>query len=97
MKKLALIASVILALEASFAPPVLALQRKFPPPRRGKLVDCGKVMKELRSGKKAEGIARELGISRYSVDHCRQVAREKMLQKRGQETEVPGAVSGPTR
>lgn len=39
-----------------------------------KKVDCGKVMSELGSGKKAKDVATEMSISRSSVYRCKKKA-----------------------
>lgn len=45
----------------------------------GKRVDCGKVMSELKGGKKAKAIAKDLSISTSSVYRCkkRETAKAK--------------------
>lgn len=71
MKKLALIASFIIAvaltLQFSLASAALAAGK----------VDCAKVMEELGSGKKVAQVAKDLTISRSSVYRCRRMAKKK--------------------
>jgi hypothetical protein len=72
MKKLALIASFIVAVALSlqFGLPGAALAAR-------KKVDCAKAMEELGGGKKVAEVAKDLKISRSSVYRCRRMAKKK--------------------
>lgn len=89
MKKLALVASIVIALALGFQ---LGVSNAW---AAAKKVDCTKVMEELNAGKKVAVVAKDLKISRSSVYRCRREARanEKKEKRMGKETSAPAAAA----
>ncbi len=85
MKKLALVASFIVAV-------ALSLQFGLPSAASAahKKIDCAKVMEELNSGKKVAEVAKDMKISRSSVYRCRRIAKKEAKAK-ASPAATPGA------
>lgn len=92
MKKLLLIASLVIAIALSFQ---FGLSNAW---AARKKVDCAKVMEDLSNGKKVAVVAKDLKISRSSVYRCRRRAKAHAKETgKGKVEAKPAATPGASK